>query len=114
MEQQISELSDQIYRLQDEGNQLDQELEENQSEKNVKYRDLRKREEAMDQVSKKFNLKNSSDPFQTPFGPLLDPLTKYFFYIFHFQFLQTFEESKRQEFERCADLQRKVRKQITF
>ena len=53
MEQQISELSDQIYRLQDEGNQLDQELEENQSEKNVKYRDLRKREEAMDQVSKK-------------------------------------------------------------
>ena len=36
--------------VQGEGDQLDQDLEENQSEKNVKYRDLRKREEAMDQV----------------------------------------------------------------
>lgn len=72
MEQQISELSDQISRHHDEGNQLDQELEENQSEKNVKYRDLRKREEAMD------------------------------------QFLQSFEESKRQELERCMDLHQKV------
>ncbi len=50
MEQQIGDLSDQISRLHDEGTQLDQDLEENQSEKNVKYRDLRKREEAMDQV----------------------------------------------------------------
>ena len=50
MEQQIGELTDQISRLHDEANQLDQDLEENQSEKNVKYRDLRKREEAMDQV----------------------------------------------------------------
>ena len=40
-----------IYTVvQGEGDQLDQDLEENQSEKNVKYRDLRKREEAMDQV----------------------------------------------------------------
>ena len=53
MEQQIGELTDQISRLHDEANQLDQDLEENQSEKNVKYRDLRKREEAMDQVNKK-------------------------------------------------------------
>ena len=52
MEQQIGELTDQISRLHDEANQLDQDLEENQSEKNVKYRDLRKREEAMDQVYK--------------------------------------------------------------
>ena len=51
MEQQIGELTDQISRLHDEANQLDQDLEENQSEKNVKYRDLRKREEAMDQVN---------------------------------------------------------------
>ena len=50
MEQQIGELTDQISRFHDEANQLDQDLEENQSEKNVKYRDLRKREEAMDQV----------------------------------------------------------------
>ena len=41
-----------IYTVvQGEGDQLDQDLEENQSEKNVKYRDLRKREEAMDQVN---------------------------------------------------------------
>ena len=54
MEQQIGELTDQISRLHDEANQLDQDLEENQSEKNVKYRDLRKREEAMDQVNTRF------------------------------------------------------------
>lgn len=72
MEQQISDLSEQISRHHDEGNQLDQELEENQSEKNVKYRDLRKREEAMD------------------------------------QFLQSFEDNKQQELERCIDLHQKV------
>ena len=51
MEQQISDLSDQMSRYNDEATQLDQDLEENQSERNVKYRDLRKREETMDQVS---------------------------------------------------------------
>ena len=51
MEQQISDLTDQMSRINDEGTQLDQDLEENQSERNVKYRDLRKREETMDQVS---------------------------------------------------------------
>ena len=50
MEQQISDLTDQMSRINDEGTQLDQDLEENQSERNVKYRDLRKREETMDQV----------------------------------------------------------------
>ena len=50
MEQQISDLTDQMSRIGDEGTQLDQDLEENQSERNVKYRDLRKREETMDQV----------------------------------------------------------------
>ena len=51
MEQQISELTDQMSRLHDEGIQLDTDLEENQSEKSVKYRDLKKREENMDSVS---------------------------------------------------------------
>lgn len=50
MEQQISELTDQMSRLHDEGIQLDTDLEENQSEKSVKYRDLKKREENMDSV----------------------------------------------------------------
>ena len=54
MEQQISDLTDQMSRINDEGTQLDQDLEENQSERNVKYRDLRKREETMDQVSYKY------------------------------------------------------------
>ena len=34
--------------MQEEHNQLDQDLEENQSERNQKYRELRKREETMD------------------------------------------------------------------
>lgn len=50
MEQQISDLSEQMSRMNDESTQLDRDLEENQSEKNTKYRDLRKREETMDQV----------------------------------------------------------------
>ena len=54
MEQQISELTDQMSRLHDEGIQLDTDLEENQSEKSVKYRDLKKREENMDSVRKSF------------------------------------------------------------
>ena len=47
--------------VQGEGDQLDQDLEENQSEKNVKYRDLRKREEAMDQVKESKILKINLD-----------------------------------------------------
>ena len=59
MEQQISDLTDQMSRIGDEGTQLDQDLEENQSERNVKYRDLRKREETMDQVYIIFLVKNN-------------------------------------------------------
>jgi myosin heavy subunit len=50
MEQQITEINEQSARLQDENTQLDQDMDENQSERNIKYRDLRKREETMDQV----------------------------------------------------------------
>ena len=39
----------QISHLQEEQSQLDQDIEENQSERNQKYRELRKREESMDQ-----------------------------------------------------------------
>ncbi len=53
MESQIAEMQDQISRLSDESTHLEQDLEENQSDRNVKYRDLRKREETMDQVIKK-------------------------------------------------------------
>merc|ERR1712012_843029 len=77
MEQQISELTDQMSRLRDEGIQLDTDLEENQSEKSVKYRDLKKREENMD------------------------------------SFMTTFEESKREELERCRELQRKIEELTT-
>ena len=59
--------------VQGEGDQLDQDLEENQSEKNVKYRDLRKREEAMDQVNPSRILKinyNSKSIFQPIKGQL--------------------------------------------
>ena len=72
MEQQISDLTDQMSRYNDEATQLDQDLEENQSERNVKYRDLRKREETMD------------------------------------QFLDSFQDSKKQEWARCDELQKKI------
>ena len=77
MEQQISELTDQMSRLHDEGIQLDTDLEENQSEKSVKYRDLKKREENMD------------------------------------SFMATFEESKREELDRCRELQGKIEELTT-
>ncbi|KAK8386714.1 hypothetical protein O3P69_017878 [Scylla paramamosain] len=48
MERQISEVQEQIRQLQDECQQLDQELDENKSERSQKYRELRKREETMD------------------------------------------------------------------
>ena len=77
MEQQISELTDQMSRLHDEGIQLDTDLEENQSEKSVKYRDLKKREENMD------------------------------------SFMATFEENKREELDRCRELQGKIEELTT-
>ena len=54
MERQIGEMQDQIRHLQEEQSQLDQELEENQSERNQKYRELRKREENMDAFLENF------------------------------------------------------------
>jgi len=49
MERQIQEVTERMKVLQEERDQLDQDMEENQSEKNQKYRELRKREETMDQ-----------------------------------------------------------------
>merc|ERR1719414_1488290 len=48
MERQAAETQDHISRLQEELSHLDRDLEENQSERNTKYRELRKREETMD------------------------------------------------------------------
>ncbi|XP_045608252.1 intraflagellar transport protein 74 homolog isoform X2 [Procambarus clarkii] len=55
MERQISEVQEQIKQVQDEIQQLDQELEENQSERSQKYRELRKREETMEQFLATFD-----------------------------------------------------------
>ena len=49
MERQIVEAQERMRQLGEETDQLDQDLEENQSERNQKYRELRKREETMDQ-----------------------------------------------------------------
>ncbi|XP_018024266.1 intraflagellar transport protein 74 homolog [Hyalella azteca] len=49
MERQISELQDEMGRLQNDLQSVDQEIEENQSERSQKYRELRKREETMQQ-----------------------------------------------------------------
>lgn len=49
MERQISEVQEQMRGIQEEIQHLDQDLEENQSERSQKYRELRKREETMDQ-----------------------------------------------------------------
>ena len=51
----------QIRHLQDEQAQLDQDLEENQSERNQKYRELRKREETMDQFLGTFDETKAGD-----------------------------------------------------
>jgi len=49
MERHIVEAQERIRQLGDEREQLDMDLEENQSERNQKYRELKKREETMDQ-----------------------------------------------------------------
>ncbi|XP_023331645.1 intraflagellar transport protein 74 homolog [Eurytemora carolleeae] len=54
MERQILEVGDKLRLLQEEREQLEQDMEENQSEKNQKYRELRKREETMDQFLQSF------------------------------------------------------------
>lgn len=48
MERQTAEIQDKMNQLHDEQSQLDRDLEESQSERNTKYRELRKREETMD------------------------------------------------------------------
>lgn len=48
MERQITEMTERIGHLQEEQSHLDQVVEENQSERNQKYRELKKREETMD------------------------------------------------------------------
>ncbi|XP_068222988.1 intraflagellar transport protein 74 homolog isoform X1 [Palaemon carinicauda] len=55
MERQCSEVQEQMKGIQEEILQLDQELEENQSERSQKYRELRKREETMDQFLATFD-----------------------------------------------------------
>ncbi|XP_050401532.1 intraflagellar transport protein 74 homolog [Patella vulgata] len=49
MERQIKEINEKIESLQDDINQYDMDIEENQGEKNQKYKELRKREETMDE-----------------------------------------------------------------
>ena len=49
MERHIAEAGERIRQLGEEREQLDMDLEENQSERNQKYRELKKREETMDQ-----------------------------------------------------------------
>ncbi|XP_076056590.1 intraflagellar transport protein 74 homolog isoform X2 [Oratosquilla oratoria] len=54
MERQIGDLQDQIKSVQEEMHQLDLDLEENQSERSQKYRELRKREETMEEFMETF------------------------------------------------------------
>ena len=54
MERQTAEIQDKMNALHDEQSQLERDLEESQSERNTKYRELRKREETMDQFLTSF------------------------------------------------------------
>ena len=55
MERQIAEVQESINQLNDEQANLDRDLEESQSEKNTKYRELRRREETMDNFLSSFD-----------------------------------------------------------
>ncbi|CAL4111956.1 unnamed protein product, partial [Meganyctiphanes norvegica] len=55
MERQVSEVQEHIRRIQEDLHNLDQDLEENQSERSQKYRELRKREETMDTFLESFD-----------------------------------------------------------
>ena len=55
MERQIVEAQEKARSLTEARDQLDQDLEENQSERNQKYRELKKREETMDEFFNTFN-----------------------------------------------------------
>ena len=64
MERQTAEVQDKMSQLHEEQSQLDRDLEESQSERNTKYRELRKREETMDQVQGHNNMQNILTSFQ--------------------------------------------------
>ena len=49
MERHITEAQEKLRQISEERDQLEQDLEENQSERNQKYRELKKREDTMDQ-----------------------------------------------------------------
>ena len=66
MERQTAEVQDKMSQLHEEQSQLDRDLEESQSERNTKYRELRKREETMDQVQGHNNMQNIFTSFQRP------------------------------------------------
>ncbi|KAL3869372.1 hypothetical protein ACJMK2_042060 [Sinanodonta woodiana] len=72
MERQTNEFKEKIEQIQEEVRQLDMDIEENQGEKNQKYKELKKREETME------------------------------------EFLNTFEETKAQEFQRIGELEQTV------
>ncbi|CAG0914290.1 unnamed protein product [Notodromas monacha] len=55
MDRQASALSEEIRSIKDEISQLDADIEESQSERSHKYRELRKREETMDQFLENFD-----------------------------------------------------------
>ena len=59
MERQTAEVQDKMNQLHEEQSQLDRDLEESQSERSTKYRELRKREETMDQVQGHNNMQNN-------------------------------------------------------
>ncbi|KAK4290679.1 hypothetical protein Pmani_036441 [Petrolisthes manimaculis] len=61
MDRQVSEVQEQMRQLTDELHQLDQELEENQSERSQKYRELRKREETIDQFLAGFEVTQAEE-----------------------------------------------------
>ncbi|XP_074642572.1 intraflagellar transport protein 74 homolog [Tubulanus polymorphus] len=72
MERQANEIREKCSAVQEEIRQTDMDIEENQGERNQKYRELKKREETMN------------------------------------EFLETFEETKAQEFQRLSDLEGNV------
>lgn len=72
MERQTNEFREKIESVQEEIHSLDMDIEENQGERNQKYKELKKREETMD------------------------------------EFLQTFEETKSQEFHKIGELEQNI------
>ncbi|XP_077981097.1 intraflagellar transport protein 74 homolog [Glandiceps talaboti] len=61
MERQTQELKDHINTIRDELHQLDMDLEEHQGERNVKYKELKKREETMNEFLDSFEETKSAE-----------------------------------------------------